>query len=302
MARPSQEADGRPPPRRGARLALGGLLIVAGIPSTALAETDVSHGDVDLPALTPEEAKQLGLENAPDDQDQAAPGSGAENATDLPDNQGAGAPDPEESAADGDGGPDEPGYSGPPASAPPPASPSPSGPQLPPPAQATPPPSLPAPSPPSAGPQAVAPSVQPPAPRPPKPRVGSTPSREQPSIRPDTAPRTGTPRRPSPRQRGALAVPPHHPAGVVVTPAAKSVPRPIAAAATADPRAAGEAVVVRAGDSLWSIARRTLGGSASAAEIAAFVDRLWELNKHRIRSGTPDLIAVGERLRIPGGS
>lgn len=86
----------------------------------------------------------------------------------------------------------------------------------------------------------------------------------------------------------------------MVTPAARPAPRLTAAAASADPPPAGETVVVRAGDSLWSIARRTLGGSASASEIAAFVQRLWDLNKQRIRSGTPDLIAVGEQLRIPG--
>lgn len=56
--------------------------------------------------------------------------------------------------------------------------------------------------------------------------------------------------------------------------------------------------VVRADDSLWAIAARLLGPAASKAEIASEVNRIWELNKHRIRSGHPNLIGVGERLTL----
>jgi nucleoid-associated protein YgaU len=56
--------------------------------------------------------------------------------------------------------------------------------------------------------------------------------------------------------------------------------------------------MVQAGDSLWAIARRRLGHGASAAQIAREVDRLWSLNRDRIASGSPDLIRVGERLRL----
>jgi len=56
---------------------------------------------------------------------------------------------------------------------------------------------------------------------------------------------------------------------------------------------------VRPGDSLWSIAGQRLGTEASAAEIAAFVDRLWELNAGVIRSASPEVILPGESLRLP---
>ncbi|MGI9082061.1 MAG: LysM peptidoglycan-binding domain-containing protein, partial [Thermoleophilaceae bacterium] len=61
----------------------------------------------------------------------------------------------------------------------------------------------------------------------------------------------------------------------------------------------GSIYVVRSGDTLWGIARRTLGPDASMAAIARLVDRLWTLNAKVIRSGDPDLIVPGERLRIP---
>jgi nucleoid-associated protein YgaU len=56
--------------------------------------------------------------------------------------------------------------------------------------------------------------------------------------------------------------------------------------------------VVQAGDTLWSIAAARLGPGASAARIAREVHRLWSLNRDRIASGDPDLIRVGERLRL----
>ena len=59
--------------------------------------------------------------------------------------------------------------------------------------------------------------------------------------------------------------------------------------------------VVRAGESLWSIAEDLLGPGASTEEIARAVERLWELNAERIGSGDPDLIVSGQRLAIPRG-
>jgi hypothetical protein len=54
--------------------------------------------------------------------------------------------------------------------------------------------------------------------------------------------------------------------------------------------------VVAAGESLWSISRDALGGSASPAKIAREVNRLWGLNSARIATGDPDLLRVGTKL------
>ena len=56
--------------------------------------------------------------------------------------------------------------------------------------------------------------------------------------------------------------------------------------------------VVQPGESLWTIAENRLGAGSSATNIAAEVARLWELNRERIPSGDPDLIAVGQELRL----
>jgi resuscitation-promoting factor RpfA len=61
---------------------------------------------------------------------------------------------------------------------------------------------------------------------------------------------------------------------------------------------AGDAYVVQAGDSLWSIAARLLGPDATSGRIAREVDRLWDLNAARIHSGRPELIQPGERLQL----
>lgn len=60
----------------------------------------------------------------------------------------------------------------------------------------------------------------------------------------------------------------------------------------------GRFYTVQPGDSLWSIARRLLGPAASPARIAQEVNRLWDLNRDRIRSGDPSLIHVGTVLRL----
>jgi nucleoid-associated protein YgaU len=66
-----------------------------------------------------------------------------------------------------------------------------------------------------------------------------------------------------------------------------------------DAAAPGERThVVRRGESLWSIARDVLGGTASTVQVAREVNRLWELNKDRIGTGDRDLLVIGTRLRL----
>ena len=57
-------------------------------------------------------------------------------------------------------------------------------------------------------------------------------------------------------------------------------------------------VVVRRGDSLWTLAARHLGPGATVAEIAAEWPRWFEVNRHQI-GGNPDRLIPGERLRAP---
>jgi hypothetical protein len=95
------------------------------------------------------------------------------------------------------------------------------------------------------------------------------------------------------------------------TPAARSNAAAVPAAQSGDPAATvsqppgpapreieGDAYTVRAGDSLWSIARRLLGPEASAGRIAREVNRLWELNRDRIGTGNPSLINVGTVIKL----
>jgi hypothetical protein len=56
--------------------------------------------------------------------------------------------------------------------------------------------------------------------------------------------------------------------------------------------------VVASGESLWSIAADHLGGSASSAEIGREVERLWQVNRARIGTGSRDLLLAGTRLRL----
>ncbi len=56
--------------------------------------------------------------------------------------------------------------------------------------------------------------------------------------------------------------------------------------------------VVRPGESLWSIAADLLGDRATVPQVAREVNRLWELNDERIRTGDPDLLYAGTRLVV----
>lgn len=60
----------------------------------------------------------------------------------------------------------------------------------------------------------------------------------------------------------------------------------------------GEQVVVRPGDSLWSIAEHQLGPRATLAEIVAYWHRVHDANAVVI-GADPDLIHPGQRLELP---
>ena len=57
-------------------------------------------------------------------------------------------------------------------------------------------------------------------------------------------------------------------------------------------------VVVRPGDSLWSISEEHLGPNATPPQIESRVERLWALNRHRI-GADPNLIFPGQELSLP---
>lgn len=94
---------------------------------------------------------------------------------------------------------------------------------------------------------------------------------------------------------------------VAAAPAAASAPHPRPPVSLDWPllpaRAAGSAgtdgpVVVRPGDSLWSIAADALGGDARPARVATAWPRWWAANRDVV-GDQPDLIHPGERLRPP---
>ena len=89
----------------------------------------------------------------------------------------------------------------------------------------------------------------------------------------------------------APAAPPTAPAPSPTTPVSQSS-EPLAG------RISGPSYTVRAGDTLWSIAKRLVAREASAGRIAREVNRLWQLNRDRIDTGNPSLIHVGTVLRL----
>lgn len=68
---------------------------------------------------------------------------------------------------------------------------------------------------------------------------------------------------------------------------------------TASPTSNVQIHIVRPGESLWSIATAHLGGTPTPAEVAGEVERLWQRNANAIGTGDPDLLLVGQRLRMP---
>ncbi|MDH5151153.1 LysM peptidoglycan-binding domain-containing protein [Kocuria palustris] len=62
-------------------------------------------------------------------------------------------------------------------------------------------------------------------------------------------------------------------------------------------RLAQATLVLRSGESLWSLTGQLLGPHASAAEIARSWPLLWEANADQIRD--PDQVAAGTVLQVP---
>jgi len=87
---------------------------------------------------------------------------------------------------------------------------------------------------------------------------------------------------------------PDRPDAPAVGAAARDVPTPTAAS-TVSSRGA---VVVRPGDSLWSLAAAHLPGDAGTAQIAAAWPQWFEVNRD-VLGDDPDLIHPGTRLRVP---
>lgn len=73
---------------------------------------------------------------------------------------------------------------------------------------------------------------------------------------------------------------------------------PIPDRALGGPPVAARVVTVRAGDTLWAIARRNLPADATSSEIAAGWRRIDRANAARLGAG-PDLIFPGTQLRVP---
>jgi hypothetical protein len=93
----------------------------------------------------------------------------------------------------------------------------------------------------------------------------------------------------------APATPPAEPTAA----AAQNTPAPVVAVARGSRAQPGDRThVVLRGESLWSIAADHLGGQPTVARIAREVNRLWELNRERIGTGSPDLLMVGTRLTL----
>ncbi len=75
--------------------------------------------------------------------------------------------------------------------------------------------------------------------------------------------------------------------------------RPASTAAAGNRAAAtGGSVMVKPGDSLWSIARSLLPAGASNLEIDHKLVEIWDRNAHRIGTNDPNLIFSGQRLLI----
>lgn len=56
---------------------------------------------------------------------------------------------------------------------------------------------------------------------------------------------------------------------------------------------------MRPGESHWSVATDLLGKDATSADIARRVEQIWALNASAIGTGSPPLLIVGQRLRLP---
>ena len=133
-------------------------------------------------------------------------------------------------------------------------------------------------------------------------RERKAPERSPKTHEPERRHLIGTNPTPRPDSPGPVAEAVASPAPATATPVAVASPPTTAAVSQpgspADGVISGQRYTVRAGDSLWSIARRLLGPEASAGRIAREVNRLWELNRDRIGTGNPSLIHVGTVLKL----
>ena len=192
----------------------------------------------------------------------------------------------------------EPAPSPPPAPAEP-AAPAPAAP-APEPASPAPAPTAPAPPAPAAPVEAAPPTPVPPAPAPPPPAIGRQPQNPPPKP---TAPAAQPPASPDVRRTEPTEQSRSQPERPTPAPAAVN-PSPVGATAPAEVSAGENASLggaeyrVRAGDTLWAIARRLLGADATAAQVAQEVARLWKLNLERIGTSDPSLLPVGTVLRL----
>jgi hypothetical protein len=158
------------------------------------------------------------------------------------------------------------------------------------------------PTPPPTSPEPVAPPAQAPAAAPPSTTVatGEAPLRSAPATprkrhRPPAAraPRS-TP--PAPSTRPAAAVPTTAPPST--TTAAEPRRSTRASARVSVPRGWQTYRVVPR-DSLWKIASHLLGVGASDARVAALTTALWQLNRERIGTVSPDDLPTGITILIP---
>jgi len=151
----------------------------------------------------------------------------------------------------------------------------------------------PAPAPAAPAPPQAAPPKRAAKPRPERDRVvrRHKAKRDRPPA-PAVAPRAQQAPTPAP----ASGAPKPQPMAKTSVPTAAAV-RSVATTPVPIPR--GSSYTVRAGDSLWSVARRIAGRDASPAKVAEAVHRIWNTNADRIASGDPNMLPVGTMLQIP---
>jgi hypothetical protein len=101
-----------------------------------------------------------------------------------------------------------------------------------------------------------------------------------------------------PRVLAAEPEPPPAPPAPTAEPAPSSTVRVVARSSGSRTAPGDRFHVVLPGESLWSIAADLLGDRATVPGIAREVNRLWELNDGRIRTGDPDLLYAGTRLVV----
>ena len=118
-----------------------------------------------------------------------------------------------------------------------------------------------------------------------------------PELRATRETRRADPKQPIRRTpaRPAQPAPPPPPVPSASTPVAAPAAQP---ARVAIPRGADD-YEVRPGDSLWRIAERLLGPRASVRSVAALTAALWEHNRGRIGSPSPDVLPAGITILIP---